>query len=181
MNSTWGKYKKKTLFLLTTLVVSIFFAVFFQPIINEKALDILVNIYSILAGFLIGVIALIGDPASMPVGSWRIAEAATKNTFRRLAGTRNLLYVYLITLFLIFMYKLLSVAALTTLLQPYINTTDSQPYLSSFKKWTELFILFFACIAFSYSFKLPAVLFKIQQSRVKKEIENRRTNANIKK
>jgi hypothetical protein len=105
----WKKYRNKTVFLFFTLLISGFLAATLQPVLNEKALDILVNIYSILAGFLIGVIALIGDPSSLPSGSWRIAEASTKNVFRNLQGTRNLLTVCLITLFCIFIYKLLSV------------------------------------------------------------------------
>lgn len=176
---TWKKYSKKTTSLLLTLIVSGSLSVFFQPLLNDNALDTLVNIYSILAGFLIGVIALIGDPASLPSGSWRIAEAATKNTFRSLQGTRNLLYIYLLTLFLIFLYKLLSIDGITSILISYGVTLDVKSYLVVIKEWSELFILFCSFVAFGYSFKLPSKLYLIQYQRVNKEIASRRKEANI--
>jgi len=177
--TTWKKYQKKSIFLITSLLVSGFLCVLFQPLINEKALDLLVNIYSILAGFLIGVIALIGDPSSLPSGSWRIAESSTKNVFRNLQGTKNLLSIYLLTLFLIFMYKLLSVSGVETILNNYGITSIDKSLLQTLKVWFEMGILFFSFVAFSYSFRLPAKLFSIQQQRVNKEIENRRKDANI--
>ncbi|MFH7566535.1 hypothetical protein [Oceanimonas smirnovii] len=177
--ATWKKYNKKTIYLLLTLILSGFLSVFFQPLVNEKALDTLVNIYSILAGFLIGVIALIGDPASLPSGSWRIAEASTRNTFKNLKGTRNLLYIYLITLFIIFMYKLLSVNGIVEILASYELEIKIEQPLLTLKKWSELFILFCSFVAFGYSFRLPSKLFSIQQQRVNKEIESRRRDANI--
>jgi len=179
--ANWKKYQKKSIFLITSMLISGFLCVLFQPLLNEKALDLLVNIYSILAGFLIGVIALIGDPSSLPSGSWRIAESSTKNVFRNLQGTRNLLSIYLLTLFLIFMYKLLSVSGVETILNSYGITPLDKSLLQTFKVWFEMGILFFSFIAFSYSFMLPAKLFSIQQQRVNKEIENRRKEANITK
>jgi hypothetical protein len=177
--AAWNKYKKKSIFLMISLFVSGFLCVLFQPLLNEKALDILVNIYSILAGFLIGVIALIGDPSSLPSGSWRIAEASTKNVFRNLQGTKNLLTIYLITLFLIFMYKLLSLNGVVIILNNYGVPSIDKAFLLMLKVWFEKGILFFSFVAFSYSFMLPAKLFSIQQQRVSKEIENRRKDSNI--
>jgi hypothetical protein len=177
--ATWNKYQKKSIFLIISLLVSGILCVLFQPLLNEKALDILVNIYSILAGFLIGVIALIGDPSSLPSGSWRIAESSTKNIFRNLQGTKNLLTIYLITLFLIFMYKLLSINGVVMILNNYGVTSIDKAFLLMLKIWFEKGILFFSFVAFSYSFMLPAKLFSIQQQRVSKEIENRRKESNI--
>ncbi|EGQ7984156.1 hypothetical protein HJA60_004235 [Vibrio vulnificus] len=178
--SDWKKYRRKTIYLLLTLVGSGCLSVLFQPLLTDKALDVLVNIYSILAGFLIGVIALIGDPSSLPSGSWRIAESSTKNTFRKLNSTKNLLYVYLITLFAIFSYKLLAVPATLEIIKGLPLGAEVLPYLSGLKIFVEQFILFFSFVAFSYSFTLPNSLFNIQKKRVEKEIENRRDNANIK-
>lgn len=178
--SDWTKYKKKSIFLLLTIIGSGCFSVLFQPLLTDKALDVLVNIYSILAGFLIGVIALIGDPSSLPAGSWRVAESSTKNTFRQLNSTKNLLYIYLITLFAIFSYKLLAVPAMLGVIKALPLGTEVLPYLSGLKVFVEQIILFFSFVAFSYSFTLPNSLFKIQKKRVEKEIENRREQANIK-
>ncbi|MDV2383792.1 hypothetical protein Q5N63_17100 [Vibrio cholerae] len=178
--SNWKKYRKKTAYLLLTLVGSGVFAVLFQPLLTEKALDVLVNIYSILAGFLIGVIALIGDPSSLPTGSWRVAESATSNTFRKLRSTKNLLYVYLITLFAIFSYKLIAVPETLEVIKELSFGLAALPYLKTVKIFVEQAILFLSFVAFSYSFTLPNSLFDIQKKRVEKEIENRREQANIK-
>lgn len=174
------KHMKKTVYLITTCILSVFFAVLFQPLLTINALDTLVSIYSILAGFLIGIIALIGDPASLPLGSWRIAEASTRNTFRDLKGTRNLLYVYLVTLFCIFMYKLLSVDGVINILEPLQLEIDLRTVLLTMKEKSELFILFCSFVASSYSFVLPGKLFSIQEQRVEKEIARRRAEVNIK-
>lgn len=178
--SNWKKYRRKTAYLLLTIIGSGFFAVLFQPLLTDEALDVLVNIYSILAGFLIGVIALIGDPSSLPTGSWRVAESATSNTFRKLRSTKNLLYVYLVTLFVIFSYKLLAVPATLEVIKGLPFGHEALPFLSCVKVVVEQFILFLSFVAFSYSFTLPNSLFEIQKKRVEKEIENRRDQANIK-
>lgn len=178
--STWKQYRRKTIYLLLTIVSSGVLSVLFQPILTDKALDVLVNIYSILAGFLIGVIALIGDPSSLPTGSWRIAENAIKNTFRKLRSTKNLLYVYLVTLFLIFSYKLLAVPETVLMIKGWSFGEQLLPYLRALKIFIERFILFLSFVAFSYSFTLPNNLFNIQKKRVEKEIESRREQANIK-
>lgn len=180
--SIWKSYLRKTVYLLITVSGSAVFAVLFQPLLTDKALDVLVNIYSILAGFLIGVIALIGDPSSLPSGSWRIAESATKNTFRKLRSTKNLLHIYLLTLFAIFSYKLFAVPQTLSAIKklPYGIGMGIIPYLPQVKSLFEIIILFLSFIAFSYSFTLPKSLFEIQKKRVEKEIESRRDKANIK-
>lgn len=144
--SSLKKYRKKTTYLFLTLVGSIVLSVFFQPLLSDKALDVLVNIYSILAGFLIGVIALIGDPSSLPSGSWRVAESATNNTLRRLRSTKNLLYVYLITLFLIFSYKLLAVPEAIGVVKTIPWGLKLIPYLSGIKIFAEQLILFLSFV-----------------------------------
>ena len=165
--------------LFIIIMVSIVLAKFLQPYINTDALDVLVNIYSILAGFIVGVIALIGDPTTMPSGDWVQAEKSLKNTMNRLKGTRNLLYVYLMTLFLIFVYKMGSVEFGIDLLKSIDFEGDPEQEIKSIKKQTEFFILFFAFVALFYSFKLPSKLFAIQQFRVEEEIKRRRREDNI--
>ncbi|OOE43991.1 hypothetical protein BZG06_10145 [Salinivibrio kushneri] len=176
---SWKKYMRKTIYLLLTIVFSGVFAVLFQPLLTDKALDVLVNIYSILAGFLVGVVALVGDPSSLPAGSWRVAENSTKNTFRKLRSTKSLLYVYLLTLLAIFSYKLLAVPEALEVIKRLPFSDDVIPYLSGLKEFSEQVILFLSFLAFSYSFTLPNSLFKIQKQRVEKEIEKRRQDDNI--
>jgi len=173
-------YKRKLSYLLFVLTTSLFLSIVFQPLLNEKALDTLVNIYSILAGFLIGVIALIGDPSSLPSGSWRIAESSVSNTFRKLRSTKLLLSTYLITLFAIFIYKLFSSPQVAEV----ISTMPFYEYFSQYKGKIKMIfesaILFLSFLAFFYSFSLPNSLFAIQKRRVEKEIQSRRESVNIK-
>lgn len=170
----WRRYIKKTIFLLLSIAVGSVFSFVFQPLVKSSSLDVLVNIYSILAGFLIGVIALIGDPSSLPKGSWRIAESASRNTYRSLQGARNLLYIYLITLLAIFMYKLLFVDGLELIEKISILNFNIGIYILRAKNIFEYIILFTSAVAFIYSFKLPGKLFSIQKDRVSKEIDDRR-------
>lgn len=170
----WHKYVRKTLFLLLSIVVSGLFSYAFQPLVKESSLDVLVNIYSILAGFLVGVIALIGDPSSLPTGSWRIAESASKNTFRSLHSTKNLLYAYLITLLCIFIYKLIFVDGIEVIKTISIWGFEFSSHIQAAKVYMEYAILFLSSVAFIYSFKLPEKLFSIQKDRVSREIESRR-------
>jgi hypothetical protein len=170
----WRKYVKKTIFLLLTIVVSGLFSYAFQPLVKGSSLDVLVNIYSILAGFLVGVIALIGDPSSLPTGSWRIAESASKNTFRSLHSTKNLLHAYLITLLLIFIYKLFFTDGIEIIKTMSVWDVSISEYIQVAKKVMEHSILFLSSIAFIYSFTLPGKLFSIQKDRVEKEISSRR-------
>lgn len=180
MNSFLRKYGKGIFELVAILLISYQLAGFFQPHINNDALDVLVNIYSILAGFLVGVIALIGDPSTLPSGSWTVAEASLRNTLKRLKGTRNLLYVYLITLFLIFVYKMTSVEFGIEVLNKFGVSEGAEELVQDLKKKSEFYILFFAFVALFYSFKLPAKLFAIQKFRVDEEVERRRKQENIK-
>lgn len=177
--SNLKKYWRKSLYLVLSLGASACFSVLFQPVLSDKLLDFLVSTYSILAGFLIGVIALIGDPSSLPSGSWRIAENATKNTFRRLQSTRNLLYVYLFTLVAIFVYKLAVTPDSVALVKTWENSEILLPILVTLKSIVEYVIIFLSTLAFAYSLTLPNSLFAIQRRRVEKEIEARREQDNI--
>ena len=149
------KYWKKTTFLLLTVSGSYYLCTLFQPLLTDKALDVLVNIYSIFAGFLIGVIALIGAPNSIPSGSWQIAESSAKNIFRKLNSTKSLLYIYLITLFAIFLYKLIVVPSALELINSLPLGTTLLSHIHLLKIYAERFILFLSFIAFSYSFTFP--------------------------
>jgi hypothetical protein len=67
----WGKLT----FLTFAVALSLVFSWVGQPLIhgNQSAIDVIVTVFSILAGFLVAIIAIIGDPASIPKGSWRVA------------------------------------------------------------------------------------------------------------
>ncbi len=66
-----------------------------QPLVhgNDQATSIIVTVCSILVGFLVAIIAIIGDPLLVPPGSWRIAEGNRQKTVQRLTRHKRLLNV----------------------------------------------------------------------------------------
>lgn len=129
-----------------------------KPLIegNQDAINVIVTVFSILAGFLIAVITLVGDPRSLPSGGWQVARLGSDLTYNRLTRHKWLFYIYLIALVLVFSSMLLK---------------------SKFKEANlvvEYIYLFFSIIAFILSFKLPSTLMELQRERIEQEISERR-------
>lgn len=131
---------------------------FFKPLIegNQDAINVIVTVFSILAGFLIALITLIGDPKSLPNGGWQVARLGSDRTFNRLTRQKWLFYIYLIALVLIF---------LSTLLKSKFKEVNN---------FIEYAYLFFSIVAFILSFKLPGTLMELQRERIEQEIDERK-------
>lgn len=129
-----------------------------QPLIHENAtaINVIVTVFSILAGFLVAIIAIVGDPLLVPSGTWRIAEGTREKTIQRLTRHKYLFHVYLIALALVFASTLLK---------------DAHQHVGI---WLERTYLFLSIFAFLLSLRLPAALMKTQQERVDHLIEERR-------
>lgn len=129
-----------------------------KPLIegNQDAINVIVTVFSILAGFLIAVITLIGDPKSLPSGGWQLARLGSDLTYNRLTRQKWLFYIYLIALVLIFVSMLL------------------KGLFKEINVWVEYVYLFFSIIAFILSFKLPSTLMELQRERIEQEIAERR-------
>lgn len=161
MNTGLDRNKKMLGVCLT--LWGILFSYLGQPLIhgNQDAINIIVTVFSILAGFLVAVITLVGDPKSLPTGSWRAAELGSVLTYNRLVRKKWLFNAYLITLLLIFITVLLK---------------DKFPTLVIA---LEYVYVFFASIACVLSFKLPSALLDLQTERIENEIHERRKAENI--
>lgn len=129
-----------------------------QPLIhgNDNAINIIVTFFSILAGFLVVIITIIGDPASLPSGGWQRARLGSEVLYNRLMRHRLLFLLYLTTLLLIFV---------ATLVKGKFAAVDV---------WIERTYLFFSIAAFSLSFQLPTSLMNLHKERIEHEIEARR-------
>lgn len=125
---------------------------------NGDAREVIVTTFSILAGFLIAVMTLLGDQSMLP-GTWRIAEASRQSIKAKLIRQKWLFYTYLITLILIF------VSTLTATRWP--EETE----------WLERTYFAFATGAFLISFRLPTVLMEVQMERVDAVVAARRQTA----
>lgn len=154
---------KKLCIHLLAIVCGIAGAVYGQPFIhdNEQAINVIVTVFSILAGFLVAVTTLIGDPTALIPGSWRIGSAQRRSLTARLIRHKYLFYVYLLTLSLIFASSLIG---------------KKYPDVSV---WLEYIYLGSAISGLLWSFALPTTLLRIQIERVDAVIEQRRKSAGI--
>lgn len=153
--------KKKIITAVIAVLFSLVLTYYMQPFIhgNQDAINIIVTVFSILAGFLVAIITVVGDPSALPRGSWRAARLGSQLTYNRLTRKKWLFTLYLLTLALIFISVLL------------------KGQCPSIEIWLERVYLFIAILAFFLSFQLPSALMKLQQERIEQEIEFRKENA----
>ncbi|MCC7016609.1 MAG: hypothetical protein IT564_05345 [Rhodospirillales bacterium] len=154
--------------LLACIAVSALAAYYGEPYVsgNSEAIIFLVTVFTVFAGFLVAIVTILGDPALIPSGSWRIAEGRRDNIEARL-----ITHVWLFTLYLIAI-GLLFVAIV---LQKVPNDVVSD----GVKIWIARAYLFFGILSFFLTFSLPRSLLRLQRSRIDAEIERRRREAGI--
>lgn len=126
---------------------------------KKEATGIIVTVFSILAGFLIAIMTLLGDQSVLP-GSWRIAENKQKSIRAKLVQQKWLFYLYLITLSIIFVATIIGKSKWPTLTE-----------------YLERIYFGLATAAFLVSFRLPAILMDVQLDRVEAVIGARKGQA----
>ena len=141
----WWRLCRLTL----AIIVSALMGYFFQPMVskNTDAINTVVTIFSILAGFLIAVITLVVDPILNQARDWQELQMM-KNTIRRKLFRQKLLF---------FLYLLTIGVALANVLVP-------DTFLIA-HRWLEGVFLGLAIFVFLASFGLPGSLMKIQMER----------------
>jgi hypothetical protein len=150
-------------YILICLVAGAAGAYFCQPFVdpNSDAVLIVITVFTVFAGFLVAIITIVGDPALLPNGSWRTAEARRDNIERRLIWHSWLFTAYLVTIALLFVGVVLAKVPLST---EHRWMKDS----------IEYGYLFFGITSFLFSFALPWAFMTIQRNRVDAEIDRRR-------
>ncbi len=148
---------------LLAIILGALSSYFGQPLVhgNDQAINIIVTVFSVLAGFLVAIIAIVGDPVLLPPGTWRAAEMERTKLNSRLIRHKWLFTLYLVTLAFIFISLLLK---------------DKTPEVTI---WLERAFLFFGVFAFALSMALPGALIKVQRERIDAVIEHRRKDNNI--
>lgn len=148
-----------------SVILSALVAYFAQPMVheNDQAINVVVTVFSVLAGFLVAIIAIVGDPALLPPGSWRAAEMERDKLDARIVRHKWLFIAYLVTLGLIFSALVVG---------------KSMP---SATVWLERLFLFFGTFSFILSLQLPNVLMRVQRERIDAVIEHRRSSDKISK
>ena len=137
------------------IVVSSAVGIFFQPMVdhNTDAVNTVVTIFSILAGFLIAVITLVAEPILKQAKSWEDLQLMKKTVARKLRRQTWLFFFYLLTLGV----------ALGIFLVP-----ETQQLLRKILEGTFLGLATFVFLA---SFTLPGSLMKIQLDRYQAELD----------
>ena len=148
------------LLLLVALCAGVVVGLWGYPIYhgNDKARDVIVTVFAILAGFLIAVMTLLGDQSVLP-GTWRIAEAQRHAIRMKLIQQKWLFYLYLSTLSVIFACTVLG------------------PHWPKGTAILERVYFGMATAAFILSFRLPSVLMEIQLDRVEAVVGARKQAA----
>lgn len=129
---------------LCCVVLACAFAWHFQPKYHQSsnALTVLVTVFSILAGFLVAVMAIVANDRALRGKSWQQNTFYLRRVRRELRLHGMLFYLYLAVLTLSFLVELmLGWSALVQTL-------------------AELILLFLACLAMLLSFMLPSHLTK---------------------
>jgi len=137
---------------------------FGQPLVhgNELAINVIVTAFSILAGFLVAIMTIMGDPGVFGGRSWRANEFNRKRVFNQLARQKWMFILYLATLGLIFAASLL------------------KNILPDLVVWVERIYLGTAITAFILSLGLPSALMNIQLARHEEIIKAKRKSVGIK-
>jgi hypothetical protein len=159
---------KRILFILICVVIAAIAAYYAQPSAAKNAdlVLVIITVYSVFAGFLIAIIAVLGDPALIPEGSWRVGELRRDSIERRLIWHVYLFMLYLVTIGLLFAGVV-------------IEKAPEGKVSESVKHAVEYGFLFLAVLSFLLSFALPIALMRLQRARVDAEIQRRRGRAGI--
>lgn len=141
--------------------VSVFIGYRFQPMVsnNPNAVNTVVTIFSILAGFLIAVITFIAEPTLQAAKNWQELQQMKETVRRKLFRQKLLFFLYLMTL---------GIA-----LVMYLTPATSVEIL----KWLQMVFLGLATFVFLASFSLPSSLTKIQMERYEAALEETRPTA----
>ena len=143
-------------------------AVYLQPSIhgNPDVNNLIITAFTVFAGVVMALISAIGDPALVPLGSWRTAEVTRAKIDRQLIRHSALFFLYMgvIALFLG-----------CTVLKGYGST----PFLNRIEKRVESLYIGASAFAFLLSMPLPLTMLKLQRRRLGIEVEKRRKEAGI--
>lgn len=151
----------RAILITVCLVCGAVAAYYGQPLMhdNSDAVLVIITVMTVFAGFLVAIIAIIGDPSLIPDGSWRIAETRRDMIEARLIAHLWLFVWYLIAIGLLFVGVLLGKAPSVAI---------------EWKIWIERAYLFFGTSSFLFTFGLPQALWRFQMARIEAEIQRRR-------
>ena len=125
---------------------------------NSDARSVLVTVFSILAGFLVAVMAIVADDRSLVGRNWREDTFFLRSIRAQLTRHRLLFQLYLLILVLCFVDAL------------------HPNWSPDLQLWVERVTIFLSLIGLMFSFLLPEQLTRRHLDRLTRLIEERRTN-----
>lgn len=125
---------------------------------SMTALEAIISIFSILAGVLVAVISIIGDPSMLLTGNWRLGFEHAKDIQKRISNYATLIAIYVISLIGVLILIIISDSKI-----------PGYDFLFSGVLWIVSFGLLL-------SIPLPYSLMAIQKERMTEEIKRRQKN-----
>jgi hypothetical protein len=125
---------------------------------STTALEAIISIFSILAGVLVAVISIIGDPSMLLSGNWRLGFEHAKEIQKKIANYATLIAIYVLSL----------IGVLTLII---LKDAGVKGYDFLFTA-----VLWFVSFGFLLSIPLPYNLMAIQKDRMDEEIKRRQKN-----
>lgn len=123
---------------------------------STTALEAIIAVFSILAGVLVAVISIVGDPSMLLQGNWRLAFEDAKDVQKKISNYANLIAIYIVDLLLVIVAIVLNDMKVGGFTWFYGAVT-----------WLSVF-------GFLLSIPLPYSLMAIQSERMDAEIERRK-------
>ncbi|MBI1211405.1 MAG: hypothetical protein GC190_08080 [Alphaproteobacteria bacterium] len=163
---SWKADKVRVGLVLASLIAALAGSYFAEPYVRENtdAITILITVFTVFAGFLFAVIAVLGDPALIQGDSWRSIEGQRDAIAARVLLHSMLFTLYLIAIGLVFVGVVLRKAA---------------DVPTAVNVWITRAYLFLGIWSFLLTFGLPASLLRLQLARLDAETEKRRKAAGI--
>lgn len=130
---------------------------------NADAILILTTVFTVFAGFLVAIIAVLGDPTMLPEGNWRLAEGRREKLESQLIVHVWLFVAYLLAIAFLFAGVMIRDATVPELIKVWVNRAS----------------LFLGVLSFMFTFGLAKSMLTFQMARLEAEIKRRRKEANL--
>lgn len=150
---SWSETVKGILFIVVSVLISGLTTPFLVS--NKEAVSIVVTAFSILAGFLMGMVSFVTDPAGFYPGDWKILSKQKAIIETRLVRQQALFYLYLTSILFI-------VLALCI---------EDKCYLKSFLEYGFVFL---TSLSFIFSFSIPRWMKIYQVEKIDVLIQHRK-------
>ncbi|MBP2538148.1 cytochrome bd-type quinol oxidase subunit 2 [Agrobacterium tumefaciens] len=142
---------------LTAIAVAYFWGGFLEN--SDNAMSALIDVFAILAGVLVAVISIVGDPSMLLPGNWRVAHVHAEEMQNKIANFSHLFFVYIISLLLLVLSMVMK------------DNGMSGP------SFVYNLTAFFSTFGVLLSIPLPYSLMALQKERMREEVKARRSRS----